>query len=371
MEIAKRKVHILFHRHVKPIIRRMSSSSVSLPEADLALPRDSQILVTGASGFVGSHVVREALDQGFRVRGTVRSEEKARAVEEVFSDPKFSTCIVEDLADPQSLDEAVQDCVGIIHTASDTSLNPDPTVVVPRTVAMATSVLKAAKKAGTCTRFVFTSSSSAVAMPKPDTKFRMDKDTWNTETAEKVRAMQPPFPPEGFADVYAASKIEAERAVWKFVEDEKPSFTVNTIIPNTNVGRVLIKPATSSARFVLAILNGGIQRIAAIPPQWMINVDDDARIHLGALMDKTVANERVFAFGQPFDWNDMRQAVRKEMPDAPVGEELPPHGKDVSEVDNSLARELLRKWFGQAQFTTLEESVRENLEGYGEPSEKS
>lgn len=370
MEIAKRRVHILFRRHVQPIIRRMSASSVSSPDTDLALPKGSLILVTGASGFIASHIIQEALDLGFRVRGTVRSRDKATLVEKCFSNPDFSTCIVEDHGNVDALAEAVRNCVGIIHAASVTSLSPDPTQVISPTVAMATSILKAAQKAGTCKRFVFTSSSSAVAITKPDTKIKFDKDTWNTETADKVRSMQPPYRPEGFAEVYAASKMEAERAVWKFVEEEQPDFAVNTIIPDTNIGRVLIKPASSSARFVLGILNGGIQRIAAIPPQWMINTTDDAKIHLGALMDKTVVNERVFAFAQPFDWNDMLEAVRKARPSVPSSDPLPPHGKDMSEVDNSLARELLRKWFGQAQFTSLEASVEQNLEGYGESSEK-
>lgn len=369
MEIAKRKVHILFHSHVKPIIRRMSSS-VTSPKADLAFPKQSLILVTGASGYIASHIIREAIDLGYQVRGTVRSKDKAAKVEEYFNSAAFSAWIVEDLADPDSVDEAVKDCVGIIHTASVTNLSPDPTMVIAPTVAMATAVLKAAKKAGVCKRFVFTSSSSTVWMPTPDTKFRLDKDTWNTATLAKVRSMTPPYRPGGFGDVYAASKIEAEKAVWKFVVEEVPDFVVNTIIPNSNIGRILLKPATSSANFALLILNGGIERIAAVPPQWMINTTDDARIHVAALIDQTVANERVFAFAQPFDWNDMLEAVRIAKPNARLPGPLPPHGKDISEVDNSLGRDLLRKWFNQTQYTSLEESVAQNLEGCGEATEK-
>jgi len=365
MEIAKRKVHILFHHHLKPIIRKMSMSS-SFPSADLALPKGSLILVTGASGYVASHIIREALDLGYQVRGTVRSKDKAALVEKVFDSPDFSSCVVENLGDPSSLDEVVKDCLGIVHAASVTTLNPDPTQVIPPTVAMATGILNAAKKAGVCKRFVFTSSSSAAWIPKPDTNFTIDKDTWNTTSVDKVRAMEPPYKPDGFYDVIAASKVEAEQAVWKFVEDEKPDFVVNSVVPNTNIGRVLLKPASSSANFVLAILNGGIQRIAAVPPQWMINTSDDAKIHLAALIDQTVASERIFAFAQPFDWNDMLEAVRNARPNAPLSEPLPAHGKDISSVDNAPGAQLLRKWFNQAGYKLLNESVEENLEGFGE-----
>jgi nucleoside-diphosphate-sugar epimerase len=371
MEIAKRRVHILFHRHVKPIIRRMSSSSASSPDIDLALPRGSLVLVTGASGFIAGHIVQEALDLGFRVRGTVRTAEKADIVNDCFPSPNFEAVVVPDLKNADALDDVVRDCVGVIHTACVASLSPDPTQVIPSTVAMTTALLTAVKKAGTCKRFVFTSSSSEVAMPKPDTKYEMDKHIWNDQTAEKLRAMQPPCQPEGFADVYAASKIEAERAVWRFVKKERPDFVVNTIIPSTNIGKVLFRPPSSSARFVSAILNGDIERVESKPPQWMINVTDDARIHLGAMMDKTVSNERVSAFATSFHWDDMLGAVQRARPRMNLPDEVDPRGSDVSEVDNALARELLRKWFNQAQFTSLEDSVEQNLEGYGEQGEKS
>lgn len=369
MEIAKRRVHILFHRHLKPIIRKMSLSSSS-PHTDLALPKGSLILVTGASGYVPSHVIQEALDLGYRVRGTVRSKEKAALLEEAFESTDFSTCVVEDLTDPKSVEVAVKDCQGIIHMASVTTLDPDPTKVVAPTVAMATEMLKAAKKAGVCKRFVFTGSAAVAWIPKPDTAFSIDKDTWNTTSLEKVRAMEPPYNPDGFYDVYAASKVEAEQAVWRFVEEEKPDFVVNSVIPNTNIGRILRKPATSSANFALLVLKGGIQRIASVPPQWMINTADDAKIHLAALIDQTVANERIFAFAQPFDWNDFLEAVRKARPNATLSAPLPPHGKDISTVDNELGARLLRKWFNQAGYKLLDESVEENLEGSGEVDEE-
>ncbi|ETN45808.1 uncharacterized protein HMPREF1541_09641 [Cyphellophora europaea CBS 101466] len=368
MEIAKRRVHILFHNHLKPIVRKMSlTTSSSNSSVELALPKGSLILVTGATGYIASHIIKEALDLGYRVRGITRSKAKAELIEAAINDADFSTCIVEDFSNSAALEEAVKDCLGIIHTASVTSLSPDPEKVIPPTVGMASAILTAAKRVNMCRRFVFTSSSSAVWIPKPDTPFKIGKNTWNQDSVQKVQSMTPPFKAEGFYDVIAASKVQAEQAVWRFVEEEKPDFVVNTIVPNTNIGRVIVRPATSSANFALAVLNGSIQRIATVPPQWMINTSDDARIHLAALIDRNVSNERIFAFAQPFDWNEMREAVLKARPNASVGGPLPPHGRDVSEVDNTLGEELLKRWFSQDGYKLLDESVRENLEGYGEP----
>lgn len=344
----------------------MSSTSAA---TDLALPKGSLILVTGASGFIGSHVVKEALDFGYRVRGTVRSEKKAELVSQTFHSKDFSTCMVQEYTNSAALDAAVKDCDGIIHTAADVSLSPNASEVIPSSIAIALSVLEAANRSGTCKRFVFTSSSSAATFPRPNTKFRVEKSMWNQDAVDKAWEAKPPYPPLAFYHVYAASKTEAERAVWKFVEEKEPCFAVNTILPSTNMGRVLLRPATSSANFAIACLNGRL--IAGAPAHWMINVDDDARIHLGALLDSSVANERILAYGQRFEWNDVLEAVRKARPDAKsLPEPLKSNERDLSEVDNVLGAVLLRKWFGQSVFKSLDDSVCENLEGYGQATEK-
>ena len=73
------------------------------------------ILVTGASGFVATHVVKELLEQGYQVRGTVRSQNSANGVRKTHSkhSDKLSFAIVEDVAAPGSFDEAVKGVDGV------------------------------------------------------------------------------------------------------------------------------------------------------------------------------------------------------------------------------------------------------------------
>ena len=58
-----------------------------------------KVLVTGANGFVAAWVVKDLLDHGFSVRGTVRSESKALYLREFFKGygDKFEIVIVEDI----------------------------------------------------------------------------------------------------------------------------------------------------------------------------------------------------------------------------------------------------------------------------------
>ena len=59
----------------------------------------AKVLVTGANGFIAVWVVQNLLEQGFSVRGTVRSESKASHLRELFKSygDKFETAIVQDI----------------------------------------------------------------------------------------------------------------------------------------------------------------------------------------------------------------------------------------------------------------------------------
>jgi hypothetical protein len=67
-------------------------------------------------------------------------------------------------------------------------------------------------------------------------------DTWNDAAVNLARSgnLTGNVPPglEG-AVVYSASKTEAERAAWKWVEEKKPGFVLNTVLPNFNVSSSL------------------------------------------------------------------------------------------------------------------------------------
>ena len=330
------------------------------------IPPDSLILVTGANGYIGSHVCDQLLKAGYRVRGTARDESKTKWLHELFDkkygNHRFESTVVKEMAKEDAFDEASKGVKGVCHVASDMSLSPDPNTVVPAVVAGARNAAASAAKEPGVLRFVYTSSSMAISAAKPGKKFTISTKNWNDESVEEAWR-PPPYEPQRAMDVYGASKTEAERAMWEFVKVHKPGFTLNAIIPNANFGPLLNdKVPVSTGELVRATFRGELDLVKDFPPQWMVNVQDTARLHVAALLAPEVQNERILAYAHPYNLNDVLAALRKLFPGKKFAEDDPEMKRDLSDLDNSRGAELL-KAFGREGWTGFEESVKENCEG--------
>ena len=102
--------------------------------------------------------------------------------------------------------------------------------------------------------------------------------------------------------------------------------------------------------------------------EWMVNVTDCALVHIAALLDTGVANERIFAFDEIFTWNKIMDIISEARPDHADRMQklkLKDEVSDATTVDNELGGALLKKWFGQEGrgWRGLKTSVLDNLEG--------
>ena len=132
--------------------------------------KNDLILVTGASGYIATHIVKQLLEAGYRVRCTVRSlknEKKVAPLRKLVASPKYEPEFVEaDLLDEKSWINAVKGCTHVLHTASpfpDAIPDNEKELIEPA-VNGTLFVLRACVQEGTLVkRVVLTSSIAAVA----------------------------------------------------------------------------------------------------------------------------------------------------------------------------------------------------------------
>jgi len=342
--------------------------------SNLALPLGSLVVVSGASGNIASHVIDQLLAAGYRVRGTVRSVKNKSWVEKHFTEKygpdKISLCEVPDMGVPGAFDASMKGAAGFIHVATPVMQEVDPNAAIPTVVEGALNVLRAAAAEPSVKRVVLTSSSGACTAPKPNFEFVINKDTWNEEA---VRDAWAPPPYEGLERrlaVYYAAKTQSEQAAWEWVRENKPGFVLNTVLPNANFGPLQsneYQDYHSTLQWIQAAWNGfegsEAEDIVDQPPQYYVNIVDNAMVHVAALIYSDVQNERLFTFAYPYNWNDIFAVFRKLYPDRKFHDDIPGLGRDLSKVTNERAEELLKRLSGHG-WTSLEDTIKESISGY-------
>ncbi|KAJ4265968.1 hypothetical protein NW762_003941 [Fusarium torreyae] len=341
------------------------------PLENLAVPQGSTVLVTGANGLLGSNIADQFLEYGYKVRGTVRDTERDAWLQTLFDkkygEGKFELVKVADLETETAFDDVVKGTSIVAHTASIMSFSGDPNAVIPQAVAFAQNALKSAYKEASVKRFVFTSSSAATysarqGVPGVD----ITEDSWN-ESAVKAAWADPPYTPDRGGVVYAASKTEAERAVWKYHNenrDKRPDLVVNTVLPNFNFSKTL-DPASpkypSSSALPVALWKGQATPFhRTIVPQYFINTQDTGRLHVAAAIFDHVKEQRIFGFAGRFSWDEILDILRKAGPN----KELPDNfsaGSDPNEIKPRDKAEQLLRDLGRPGWVSLEETILDNI----------
>ena len=215
------------------------------------------VLVTGASGFIGSAVARHLVEEGFSVRALVRPESRRDHL------TALGIEIVEGRIDePAALEAALASRRYLFHVAADYRLwARDPGEIFAANVGGTRAVMEAAVSAGV-ERVVYTSSVAAVE-PRPD------------GTPADERAFMPERAASG---AYQRSKIMAERLVREMAGRGLPAVIVN---PATTIGPRDARP-TPTGRIIIAAATGRMPAFVDTGLN-LVHVDDVARGHVAAL----------------------------------------------------------------------------------------
>ena len=257
------------------------------------------VLVTGATGFVGSAVARKLLDAGETVRVMARAESNRRNIEDL----DVQICIG-DLTQAETLAPAVEGCSAVFHVAADYRLwTRHPEEMMQTNIEGSKALIEASLNAGV-ERVVYTSSVAALGINKDETP--ADETT--------------PSALEDMIGVYKRSKFLAEEAVLDLVA--KKNAPVVIVNPSAPVGPRDIKPtrtgeliADAAAGCMPAFVDTGLN---------VVHVDDVAEGHVLA-WQKGKIGERYILGGE----NLLLASILREISEL-VGRKPPrisiPHG---------------------------------------------
>lgn len=323
----------------------------------------SQIVaITGASGFVGAHIVREALAKGYGVRSIVRSADKGQQLQRDFANKNHSIAYVSDIRNVDELKLAFEGATFIQHVASPyhTSFSDPRADMLDPAIGGTLAVMEAAMATPSVKHLLLTSSFAAINCLEKGGSLRdytYTEDDWNPATYEGAATH------ENKVYTYCASKALAEKwyvlrsskltdSAWEFWTKEHPQFALTTFCPPGIVGPIVHPLAsldelnTSCAnvwRLVSGETNGNVP--LTLLPQ-TVDVRDVATAHVNAMECEAAKGKRFILCGNYIDLQLVVDYLRGKFPDhcdtIPVGNTgVRNQPGPIAKLDSSHAEKVL------------------------------
>jgi nucleoside-diphosphate-sugar epimerase len=252
----------------------------------------STVLVTGGSGFIGSHCILQLLAAGHLVRTTVRNLARESDVRALLREGGVETgdrlsFFAADLEKDGGWAEAAAGCEYVLHVASPfpPTLPKDENELIVPARDGALRVLRASRDAGV-RRVVLTSSFAAIGYGHEPRATPFDESDWTNPDGGDVRP-------------YVKSKAIAERAAWDFVQREGGGLELAVVNPVGVFGPVLGADYSTSILLIQRLMDGampGCPRLSF----GIVDVRDVADLHLRAMTHPAARGERFLAVSGDF-----------------------------------------------------------------------
>ena len=270
------------------------------------------ILVTGASGFVGKWCVIKLLEKGYRVRGTIRSEAKARQVRDTVAATVGDVAaarlelVTADILDDTGWPEAMAGVTAVMHVATVIRGDEprDQSLVIRPALEGTERVLKATLAAG-IKRLILTSSIATVGYGHDHTTGTRIYDETSFTKLENMR----------WTWAYCIGKTLAERFAWAFAREHGLEMT--TIHPGAIIGPALDADASISVGMVGGLLDNSTP---ALPSNGfsIVDVRDVADMHVAALEKPESIGQRYLATAEYMPFPEVAKVVQELYPDRKI-----------------------------------------------------
>lgn len=266
-------------------------------------PEASLVLVTGASGFLGAHCVARLLEQGHRVRGTLRNlalePELRAALSQWANTPADKLEFVRaDLLSDAGWDKATAGCDYVLHVAAPypMAMPKDPNDLIIPMREGTLRVLRAAESAGV-RRTVMTSSLAAVGYGHRDNSRTLDESVWTNL--------------DGNITSYIRGKTLAEQAAWEFARGH--SLDLCVLNPGFIMGPSVDGCSFSTSGNLIRNMLLGKYPGAAHLQFWIADVRDIAAAHVLAMTSPLAAGRRYIATSEPMWMKEIAQTLNDHL----------------------------------------------------------
>jgi nucleoside-diphosphate-sugar epimerase len=269
--------------------------------------KDTWVLVTGGTGFVGVHAILQLLQQGYKVKTTLRTLKRKDEIIDMLKNGGISTFenlqfVEADLTKDENWDEAVKGCTYVLHIASPIflALPKDENEMIRPAVDGALRVLKAARDAGV-KRVVMTSNFGAVGYSHKDPHTPITEKDWTN-------------PLEKGLSSYNKSKVMAERAAWDFMQREGGALELSVINPVGIFGPSLGPDMSSGFELLKNMIDGSMKAIPKLTLN-IIDVRDVADLHIRAMTNPEAKGQRFLALaGGKMSMPEIAHLLKEKMP---------------------------------------------------------
>lgn len=275
----------------------------------MELDKSRPVLVTGATGYLASWIVKHLLDDGHTVHCAVRSpenESKIAHLKSLTKDQEKIKFFKSDLLEEGSYTQAMQGCELVIHTASPFfyDLKKDPqTQLVDQAVNGTRNVLNSVNKVESVKRVVLTSSIASIFGDTIEGKDKVDptfsEADWN-ETSSLTHAP------------YSYSKVMAEKEAWAMA-DEQQRWKLVVINPSWIIGPAINPDASYESKKIFKQFCDGTMALGCPNINLaIVDVRDAARAHINAGFNLH-ANGRYIISAWNCNLLDIGKVLRKEV----------------------------------------------------------
>jgi len=264
------------------------------------------IFISGASGFIGTHIVIEGLKRGYTITGTTRSMHKEGVLREIVSahlgEEALSRLIIYycDLNSPDGWADAMKGCNAILHVASPFPMGlpkHEDDLILPARNGVK-HVFEAALQ-NNIHRIVQTSSIAAIMYGHESGKTDFTEEDFTNINGAMISP-------------YTKSKALAEQDVWKYAK-QHPELKVSVINPGFVLGPLLNKEIGTSGDVILKLMKGEFPGVPKLGFP-IVDVRDVAAAHYNALENDLSIGQRYATVSESFWFKEIAKAILDAYP---------------------------------------------------------